>query len=174
LLLLVGGINAFNFKGFTMASILQPNRSVATPKSLRLSHDQARAEFVRATTEGGRVGIAAKRLADICLPHFEGEERSAFPVLGLLPEITHGSVRPAMLEVLPLIAEFKARREVLEKHHELIQCAIDKLLQACHREKNWEVAEFAYGIRAHEKLEDEVIYPTVILIGTYLRERLHG
>jgi hypothetical protein len=156
-----------------MASILQVNgRAAATPKSLRLSHDQARAEFVRATTEGGRIGLAAKRLAELCLPHFEGEEKAVFPVLGLLPELVQGSVREEMLEALPLIADFEARHEVLEKHHELIQAGIDKLLQACHRERNWEVAEFAYNIRAHEKIEDEVIYPTVLLIGHYLRERL--
>ena len=50
--------------------------------------------------------------------------------------------------------------------------AIEDLLQAAHKEKNREFAEFAYTMRVHEKTEDEVIYPTVILIGKYLQEKL--
>jgi hypothetical protein len=54
----------------------------------------------------------------------------------------------------------------------LIASAIEDLLQAAHKEKNREVAEFAYNLRVHERIEDEVIYPTVVLIGRYLQEKL--
>ena len=49
--------------------------------------------------------------------------------------------------------------------------AIEDLLQAAYKEKNREIAEFAYNMRIHERVEDEVIYPTVVLIGTYLQEK---
>ena len=155
-----------------MSSTFQWNGRMETPKALRLGHDEARAEFVRATTEGGPIGVAAKRLAQMCLPHFEREEKYVFPVLGLLPELTRGVVRPEMAVVLPLIAAFSAKHDVLDSQHQSIQSAIDALLQASHREKNREVAEFAYNMRVHERIEDEVIYPTVILVGNYLRDKL--
>ena len=155
-----------------MASKFQSTGKMHTPHSLRLSHDEARAEFVRATMAGGQIAVAAKRLAGLCLPHFEGEERFVFPALGLLPDLMKGLVRQEMAEVLPLISDFNAKHNALDTQHEAIGSAIDALLEASHRAKNREIAEFAYNMRVHEKIEDEVIYPTVVLIGNYLRERL--
>ena len=147
-------------------------RNLNVPDALRLSHDEARSELVRATTEEGRIAKAAKRLADLCLPHFEWEEKTVFPVLGLLPELTRGDVRPEMVEILPMIAEFSSKQDALANQHQLILSAVEGLLLAAHREKNREFAEFAYNLRIHERIEDEVTYPTVLLIGRYLRQSL--
>ncbi len=145
---------------------------LTTPKSLQLSHDEACAELVCAATEGGPIEIAAERLAQLCLPHFEREEKFVFPILSLLPELTRGNLRPEMAEVLPLVSEFMAMQAALDKQHQSIQAAIDALLLACHREKNTKFAEFAFSLRVHERMEDEIIYPAVLLIGNFLRERL--
>lgn len=142
------------------------------PDALRLAHDDARAELVRATTEDGPIADAARRLAQICLPHFEWEEETVFPVLGLLPDLTRGEVRQDMVEVLPMIAEFGARHDAADNQHQSILSAVRTLLQAANREKNREFAEFAYNLRVHERIEDEVTYPTVLLIGKYLRQSL--
>jgi hypothetical protein len=142
------------------------------PKALLRGHDEARAELVRATMEGGRIAKAAKRVAELCLPHFEHEEKSVFPVLALLPYLEQGNLRPEMMDVMPLIFKFRAKHDALVDHHHLIMAAIEDLLQAAHKEKNREFAEFAYTMRVHEKTEDEVIYPTVVLIGKYLQEKL--
>ena len=56
------------------------------PHALRLGHDEVRAGLVRATMGHGPITQAAKRVAQLCLPHFAWEERTVFPVLGLLPE----------------------------------------------------------------------------------------
>ena len=77
-----------------------------------------------------------------------------------------------MAEVLPLISDFRAKHHALDNQHQLIQSAIDGLMLASRQEKNREFAEFAYSMRIHERIEDDVIYPTVILIGNYLQERL--
>lgn len=155
-----------------MGSTVNWNGKLAAPNALRLGHDEARAEFVRASMEGGRIARAGKRVAQLCLPHFEHEEKSIFPVLALLPYLERGSLRPEMLNVMPLIYEFREKQEALDGHHMLIASAIEDLLQAAHKEKNREFTEFSYGLRVHEMVEDEVIYPTVILIGKYLQEKL--
>lgn len=155
-----------------MDSICNWNGTLSVPNALLLSHDEARAEFVRATMEGGRIAKAGKRVAQLCLPHFEHEEKGIFPVLALLPYLERGNLRPEMMDVMPLIHDFRAKQDALDDHHHLIASAIEDLLQAAQREKNREFTEFAYNLRVHEMIEDEVIYPTVVLIGKYLHEKL--
>jgi hemerythrin superfamily protein len=154
-----------------MDSICNWNGKLSVPDALRRGHDDARAEFVRATMEGGRIGKAGKRVAELCLPHFENEEKSVFPVLALLPHLAPENLRREMLDVMPLISAFRAKHDAINDHHQSILAAIEELRQAAHREKNRGFAEFAYNLRVHESIEDEVIYPTVVLIGNYLQEK---
>jgi len=148
------------------------NGKLNVPKALLRGHDEARSELARATMEGGRIAKAGKRVAELCLPHFEHEEKGVFPVLALLPYLEQGNLRPEMLDVMPLIHNYRAKHDAINDHHQLIVAAIEDLLKAAHKERNREVAEFAYSLRVHERIEDEVIYPTVVLIGKYLQEKL--
>lgn len=148
------------------------NGKLHVPNALRGSHDELRAELVRATMEEGPIAKAADWLAQLCLPHFEREEKYVFPVLGLLPDLTQGIVRPEMEVALALISDFSSRQDALNAQHQLILSAVEALMQAAKREKNREFADLAYGLRAHERIEDEVIYPTVLLIGSFLQEKL--
>lgn len=50
--------------------------------------------------------------------------------------------------------------------------AISALRDAAHHDRNREIANFAHHLWLHEQLEDEVIFPTVILMGHYIRQRL--
>jgi hypothetical protein len=148
------------------------NGELNVPIALLRGHDEARADLVRATMEGGRIAKAAKRVAQLCLPHFEHEEKSVFPVLALLPYLQQGNLRPEMMDVMPMILDFRAKHDAMDDHHQSIMAAVEALLQAAHKEKNREFAQFAYNLRIHERIEDEVIYPTVVLIGKYLQEKL--
>lgn len=142
------------------------------PEALKLGHDEVRAELVRASSMSGRIGEAAARVAGLCLPHMEREEETVFPVFGLLRDLASGQVRPEMVDVLPLISKFSAWRDTLGDEHYSIAPAIQGLLLAAHEEGNREIVEFTYCLRMHEKMEDQVIFPTVLLIGNYVQERL--
>jgi hypothetical protein len=111
------------------------------------------------------------QVARLCLPHFEYEEKTVFPILAPLPHLSPENLRPEMMHVLPLISEFRATHEALNNHHRSILGAVEALLQAAHNQENREFIDFAYNLRDHESIEDEVIYPAVILIGDYLREK---
>ena len=154
-----------------MGSELQWIGRLMTPESLRVSHDEARAEFLRATTLGGRIADAAMRLSEICLPHFQREEKFVFPILGLLPELTRDTVRSEMADFLPLISNIDAKHDVLDNQHRSIHTAIEALLEASQREKNREFVDFARKMLVHEKVEDEVIYPAVVVVGKFLQEK---
>jgi hypothetical protein len=156
-----------------MSSILDGwNGELNVPNALLRGHDEARTVFVRATMEGGRIAKAARRVAQLCLSHFEHEENSVFPVLALLPYLQQGNLRPEMMTVMPLIAAFRAKHAAVDDHHQLIVSAIEALQQAAHKEKSREFAQLAYNLKVHERIEDEVIFPTVVLIGKYLQEKL--
>lgn len=154
-----------------MGSIINWNGKLDVPKALQRDHDEARTEFVRAGTEGGRIARAGKRVAQLCLPHFEHEEKSVFPVLALLPYLVSENLQPEMMDVMPLISDLHAMQDAISDHHRAIVAAIDELMQAAHKQKNREFAEFAHNLKNHEDIEAEVIYPTVMLIGNYLREK---
>ena len=152
-----------------MGSTFSWNEKLSNPKALRLSHDEARAKLDRATIGNSPIAEAANRVAQMCLPHFEREEKAVFPVLAFLPDLTKGILRPEMEDVLPLISDFRARHDALDAQHQSILSSVDELLRAAEREKNREFAEFAHSLKVHERIEDEVIYPTVLLISNYLR-----
>jgi hypothetical protein len=154
-----------------MGSIINWNGKLNVPKALQRDHDDARAEFVRATTEGGRIAKAGKRVAQLCLPHFEHEEKKVFPVLALLPYLAPENLQPEMMDVMPLISELRAKQDAIADHHQEILEAIDELMLAAHKQKNREFAEFAHNLKNHEDIETELIYPTVLLIGNYLQDR---
>jgi Hemerythrin HHE cation binding domain len=148
------------------------NGKLTVVDALLLGHDEARGDFVRASMQGGRIAKAGERLAQLCLPHFEHEEGIVFPVLALLPDLERGNLRRKMMELMPLISDFRAMQDAMHGHQEAMASAIEEFLQAAHREKSREFADFAHNLRAHERIEDEVIYPRVILIGNHLQEIL--
>jgi hypothetical protein len=59
-----------------MGSILDRDGGLRVADALRRGHEGARTELVRAAMEGRRIAKAAKRIARLCLPHFESEEQS--------------------------------------------------------------------------------------------------
>ena len=149
--------------------MLDWNGKLNVPHALLLDHDEVRIGLVRARLEGGPIAEASERLAQLCLPHFEYEEKSVFPVLALLPHMGPDSLKMEMMGVMPLISEFDARQDAIAKDHQSIQDALLALLRAAHQRENREFARLAYRLRVHEWIEDEVIYPTIALIGHYLR-----
>jgi hypothetical protein len=154
-----------------VGSIINWNGKLNVPSALRRDHDEARAELVRATLEGGRIAKAGKRVAQLCLPHFEHEEKNIFPVLALLPYLAAKKLRPEMMEVMPLISDYRANHDMIRDRHQSILAAIEELLYASNKQKNRQFADLAYNLKIHEDIETEVIYPTVIVIGNMLQEK---
>ena len=155
-----------------MKSNIQGQSIFRIPEALRLGHDEVRAELVRATSLPGKIGDAASLVADLCLPHFEREEQHVYPVFGMLREFASGEVRSQWASVLPLVADFKRWQDSLDDQHQSIAPALHDLLLAAYKEDNREMVEFTYNLRMHERLEDQVLFPTVLLIGRYVEQRL--
>ena len=139
------------------------------PDSLRVEHEELHTELVRATKVEGPVGEAARNVATLLHPHFVKEEEYALPPLGLLGPLATGAVTPEMRQVLAMTDRLKADLPEMLAEHKAVVGALRKLIAAAQRAARADVVHFAEKLMLHARTEEEVLYPTAILIGEYVR-----
>jgi hypothetical protein len=140
---------------------------------LQLEHEELHDQLRKATGESGKLGEAAKAVAKLMHPHFVKEEEYALPPLGLLPSLARGTVTPDMASVLPMTDRLKAELNEMLAEHQSIVAALKNLANVAKQENKPEYAEFADKLILHAQTEEEVSYPTAILIGEYLKLKLN-
>lgn len=139
------------------------------PESLKLEHEELHRELAKATKVGGKIAEAAKLVAQTLHPHFVSEEEFAIPPLGILPQLIEGKVNEDMKEILKMTDKLKAELPKMLEEHKAIVAALDNLVKAAQQENKPEYAVFAEKLKLHAKTEEEVTYPTALLIGEYLK-----
>lgn len=142
------------------------------PKPMKIEHDELHADLVKATKAGGQTGKAAKAVAKVLHAHFVKEEQYALPPLGLLPALARDKFEPAMAEVLAMTDKLEAELPQMLAEHKQIVAALDKLVAAAKAENKPDVAAFAEKLALHAQTEEQVAYPTTLLIGRYVKEQL--
>lgn len=142
------------------------------PESMKIEHEGLHVELTRAIESGGETGVAAQAVADLLHKHFVKEEEYALPPLGLLPQLARGEVTPEMSEVLPLTDALKADLGEMLQEHQGIVAALERLAQAGEKENKPEAVEFTHALKLHAQNEEQVAYPTALLIGEYVRLKL--
>lgn len=143
------------------------------PEPLKREHDELHHILRRATSEPGALGEAAAAVAMLIHPHFEKEEAFALPPLGLLQLIAHGRVTPAMKGVLEMTDRLKIELQEMLAEHQSIGAALETLIHAARRADRPEYAQFAMRLIEHARTEELVSYPAAILVGEYVKEKLH-
>lgn len=139
------------------------------PEPMKLEHDELHAELVKATKERGKVGEAAKAVANVLHDHFVKEEEFALPPLGLLPLLAEERITPEMKEALTMTDKLKAELPQMLAEHKSIVAALEHLADVAKKEKKIKYARFAEKLKLHALAEEQVSYPTTILIGEYLK-----
>jgi hypothetical protein len=142
------------------------------PKPLKAEHDELHDELRRATKAGGRTGEAANAVAKLMHPHFVKEEEYALPPLGLLTVLAQGRFEPGMAEVLVMTDKLKAELPAMLGEHQQIVAALAKLVEAAKAENKSDVVRFAEKLMLHAQTEEQVSYPTAILIGEFIKLKL--
>jgi len=140
--------------------------------TLELEHEELQAELAQATQVRGKLGDAAKAVAKILHPHFQKEEEYAFPPLGLLPLLAEGKVTPEMGEVLHLTDHLKVGLHQMLEEHKAIVAALKSVSLVAKRERKMQYVRFADRLMVHAMAEQEVLYPTAIVIGEYIKLKL--
>ncbi len=142
------------------------------PEPMKLEHNELHAELVKATKEPGKVGEAAKAVARVLHDHFVKEEEYAIPPLGLLRQLAEGSISAEMGDVLAMTDRLKAELPTMLDEHKQIVSALQTLVAAARKKGKRRYIRFAEKLMLHAKTEEEVTYPTAIVIGELVRLRL--
>jgi hypothetical protein len=139
------------------------------PPTLKAEHEELHRELARATKAGGRTGEAAKTVAKLMHPHFLKEEEYALPPLALLSSLSEGKIEAEMVAVLKMTDKLEADLPHMLGEHEHIVKALQQLVEAAKAEDKPEYVRFAEKLMAHARTEEEVSYPTAVLIGRYIK-----
>ena len=142
------------------------------PEPMKLEHDELHAELARATKEPGRIGEAARAVAKVLHDHFVEEEAYAIPPLGLLPQLARGVVKEEMAEVLKMTDRLKLELPKMLMEHQAILRALDDLAKVAGGEGREEYVVFSRKLKLHAQTEEEVSYPTTLLIGEFIKVKL--
>jgi len=142
------------------------------PTAMKAEHDELHNELVHATKAGGQTGETAKAVAKVLHAHFVKEEAYALPPLGLLPALAQGKFEPGMADVLAMTDKLEAELPQMLGEHKQIVAALEKLVAAAKAEQRPDVVNFAEKLMMHALAEEQVAYPTALLIGRYVRTRL--
>ena len=130
------------------------------------------AELARLSKSGGRTGESAKAVAKVLHAHFVKENEYALPPLSLLVPLSQGKFEPDMAGVLELTDRLEADMPVMLAEHRQIVTALDTLIAAARAENRSDGVQFAEALTAHAQTEEEITYPTALLVGLYVKSRL--
>ena len=142
------------------------------PRPIKIEHDELHADLVNATRTGGQTGDAAKAVAKVLHNHFVKEEEYALPPLGLLVTLSEGKFEPGMADVLKMTDKLEAELPTMLSEHQDIVAALKTLIDAASAENKPNVVHFAEKLLLHAQNEEQVAYPTALLIGRYVKSRL--
>lgn len=146
--------------------------NLKTPTPLMLMHKALHADINDASRLGGRTGQAARLVARLIQPHYAKEEEFALPPLGLLPALAEGTIEPKMAAAVTLAKRLHEQLPDLLAERHAIVAALEELMAAAEAEGHAELVGRAERLMLHEETEEQVSYPTVILIGKFLQLRL--
>ncbi len=105
-------------------------------------------------------------------PHFIKEEAYALPPLGLLADLAQGKSESEVSAVLTMTGKLEAELPTMLSEHKKIVAALKQLTDAAKAENKADYVSFAEKLTAHARTEEEVTYPTALLIGRYLKASL--
>ena len=143
------------------------------PEAMEEEHEELHEELRKATKMPGLVGKAAQQVAQLLHPHFERENETVLPVIGVARELVEGGTSPDFAEALELADKFKLEYDkMLQEHVEIVR-ALDELEKAAKKAKKRDVIAFTGKLKLHAKTEEELTYPAVLMLGKLLGELVH-
>jgi hypothetical protein len=141
------------------------------PQSLIVEHEETIERLMLLAKRPGAVGAEATKALEVFKRH-AAREMEFMPVLTLLPLLADGQVTPDMAWAVAMADRVKAEREQIFEEHTKVTEVLNALVVAATRANDKDAAEFAEAAAADSLADVEVLEPTVLLIGDYLRGKL--
>jgi hypothetical protein len=155
--------------GTAHADAQVPAAGFEVPKAMKSEHEELHADLERLTMAGGRTGEAAKDVAALLEKHFTNENAYALPPLSLLVPLSEGKFSCSMTGVLNMTDKLQAEMPNMLAEHKEIVAALQKLTTAAKAESKPDGIRFAEMLTAHAQGEEQITYPTALLIGLYVK-----
>jgi type II secretory pathway component PulF len=138
---------------------------------MREEHEELHSELRKATRIPGSVGKAAKHVVEVLHPHFEKENELALPIIGVARELGEGKSSSDFQKAFELFERFQPEYQNMLKEHVAIVDALGRLEAAAKRAKKQGVLKFAQKLKLHARLEEDLMYPAVLMAGRLLKQQ---
>jgi hypothetical protein len=148
-----------------------PAAGLEVPKAMKSEHEELHADLERLTMAGGRTGEAAKDVAALMEKHFANENAYALPPLNLLVPLSEGKFSCSMTGVLTMTDKLHAEMPTMLAEHKEIVAALQKLTTVAKAESKPDGVRFAEMLTAHAQGEEQITYPTALLVGLYIKAK---
>jgi len=146
--------------------------TIPIPASVQAEHGAIHSALENAIRRPGRVGTAARALADVLHPHFVREEQIALPPLGLLAPLAAGERPAQMAAALEMTDSLRRELPGMLQEHTRIRAAVEALRAAARADLDSAAEQLAEQLALHAQTEEEVLYPAAILVGEMIRARV--
>lgn len=158
-------------RSVSAAEVKMAFMTIPIPQSVQIEHTAIHSALVEATKAPGRVGKAARELAEVLHPHFVREEQIALPPLGLLARLAAGTRLTDREIAKALDMTDSLRRELphMLEEHKRIREAVESLRAAAQAEHAVKYEQLAAQLALHAQSEEEVLYPAAVLVGEVIR-----
>jgi hypothetical protein len=111
---------------------------------------------------------ASVKLAELMHHHFKEEEDYVLPPLGLLRALSQNKFPQNPEKVIEMTEKLRSQLDHMSAEHQLIKAFLNELKAQSGAVKRSGVADLESRIEKHAKSEEEVFFPTALLIGNYL------
>ncbi len=139
------------------------------PSSIKETHQFLLEQMHKLTLVKDSSGRVALKLEEMMQHHFKEEEDFILPPLGLLPILATGQMPGESKNVILLSEKLKTQLDHMSAEHQLIKAFITELKAAADAANLPEIIEFEKEVAKHAVSEEEIFFPTAILIGEYLK-----
>jgi len=119
------------------------------------------------------IGPEASKLLDLVKPHMLRNENILLPPLTLMPLMAEVDAAQSMRWALPLIDRIRYQQPQNFREQQKIALQLNALTTAAQEANDPEAVDVAKRIAATILEDDEVIQPTLLLIGQHLRAKPH-
>lgn len=142
------------------------------PQSLRVEHQETLERLSLLAKRQGQVGNEARKALVVFQRHIAREQEYILPPLTLLPVLADGKVTSDMAWAVAMADRVRAEREQIFQEHTEVTDTLNALVAAAAKARDNTAKEFAEAAAADALNDVELLEPTVLLIGDYLRARL--
>ncbi len=141
------------------------------PSAIQAEHAELHEKLRELTRSGGKTGNAANDVEKLLKPHFVKEEQLALPPLGLLADLSNGRMPGDSTAMIRMTDQLKREMPQMLAEHKKVVAALQRLQEAAEAEGKPQGVQFAKALAAHAVLEEQVLYPSALLVGKYLNEK---